>query len=74
MKEQQVVSIPIAEIRIVNPRSRNRLKWQLIVQSIETVGLKRPITVTKKNGSRPRRQALRFSMRTGQVGGVCRAW
>ena len=48
MKEQQIESIPIAEIRIVNPRSRNRIKWQLIVQSIAAVGLKKPITVMKR--------------------------
>ena len=48
MTEQQIVSIPIAEIRIANPRSRNRIKWQLVVQSIAVVGLKRPITVAKR--------------------------
>ena len=48
MNEQRVESIPISEIHIINPRSRNRLKWQLIVQSIATIGLKRPITVAKK--------------------------
>jgi ParB family chromosome partitioning protein len=46
--EQTVVPIPIAAIHIANPRSRNRIKWQLVVQSIATVGLKRPITVTKR--------------------------
>lgn len=51
MTEQQVVSIPIAEIRIANPRTRNRIKWQLVVQSIATVGLKRPITVAMRPGS-----------------------
>jgi ParB family transcriptional regulator, chromosome partitioning protein len=48
VSKQQVVSIPIAEIRIANPRSRNRIKWQLVVQSIATVGLKRPITVAMR--------------------------
>ena len=48
MNEQQVESIPISEIRIINPRTRNRLKWQLVVQSIATVGLKRPITVSRR--------------------------
>jgi ParB family transcriptional regulator, chromosome partitioning protein len=46
--EQTVVPIPIAAIHIANPRSRNRIKWQLVVQSIATVGLKRPITVAKR--------------------------
>jgi ParB family chromosome partitioning protein len=49
--KQQVVSIVIAEVRIVNPRSRNRIKWQLVVQSIASVGLKRPITVALRPDS-----------------------
>jgi ParB family chromosome partitioning protein len=48
VNEQQVVSIRISEIRITNPRSRSRIKWQLVVQSIATVGLKRPITVARR--------------------------
>jgi ParB family chromosome partitioning protein len=48
MTDQAIVSIPIAAIRIANPRSRNRIKWQKIVHSIATVGLKRPITVAKR--------------------------
>jgi ParB family chromosome partitioning protein len=48
VNEQQVESILISEIRITNPRSRNRLKWQLVVQSIATVGLKWPITVARR--------------------------
>ena len=48
MNEQQVESISIAEIQVTNPRSRNRIKWQLVVQSIATVGLKRPITVARR--------------------------
>jgi ParB family transcriptional regulator, chromosome partitioning protein len=64
MKEQQVASIAIAEIRIVNPRSRNRLKWQMIVQSIEAVGLKRPITVTRRMGPDP--EGKHFDLVCGQ--------
>jgi ParB family transcriptional regulator, chromosome partitioning protein len=64
VKDQQIISIPVAEIRIVNPRSRNRLKWQLIVQSIEAVGLKKPITVTKRMGPDP--DGKRFDLVCGQ--------
>ncbi len=64
MKEKQIVSIPIAEIRIANPRSRNRLKWQLVVQSIATVGLKRPITVAKR--TTPDSNGRRFDLVCGQ--------
>lgn len=48
MNEKNIEWIPIAEIRVVNPRSRNKIKFQLIVSSIEAVGLKRPITVSKR--------------------------
>jgi ParB family chromosome partitioning protein len=49
MTGQQVIPIPIEAIRLVNPRSRNKAKWQSIVQSIDSLGLKRPITVSKKS-------------------------
>jgi ParB family transcriptional regulator, chromosome partitioning protein len=48
MTAQTVITIPLAEIHIPNPRSRNRIKWQMVVQSIAAVGLKRPITVAKR--------------------------
>jgi ParB family transcriptional regulator, chromosome partitioning protein len=48
VNEKNIESIPIAEIRVVNPRSRNKIKFQLIVSSIEAVGLKRPITVSRR--------------------------
>ncbi|MDO8545406.1 MAG: ParB/RepB/Spo0J family partition protein [Opitutaceae bacterium] len=38
--------IPVDRIRVVNPRSRDKKKFERIVESIVTVGLKRPITVT----------------------------
>lgn len=48
MNEKKIEWIPIAEIRVVNPRSRNKIKFQLIVSSIEAVGLKKPITVSRR--------------------------
>ena len=48
MTTEQITSIPIHEIRIVNPRSRNRVKFRLILASIDAVGLKRPITVHER--------------------------
>jgi ParB family transcriptional regulator, chromosome partitioning protein len=41
-------TIPIDEIRFLNPRARNRRNFQEIVQSIAKVGLKRPITVSPR--------------------------
>jgi ParB family transcriptional regulator, chromosome partitioning protein len=64
VKEQQIESIPIVEIRIVNPRSRNQIKWQLIVQSIAAVGLKKPITVVKRTSQAS--DGKRFDLVCGQ--------
>jgi ParB family chromosome partitioning protein len=41
--------IPISEIRIVNPRSRNQVTFNLIKASIASVGLKKPITVHQRS-------------------------
>ena len=43
-----IKTIPINEIRFLNPRARNRRNFQEIVQSIAKVGLKRPITVSPR--------------------------
>lgn len=48
MIEKRIESIPIAQIRVVNPRSRNKIKFQIVVSSIGAVGLKRPITVARR--------------------------
>ncbi|HEU5079492.1 MAG TPA: plasmid partitioning protein RepB C-terminal domain-containing protein [Opitutaceae bacterium] len=38
--------IPVDRIRVVNPRTRDKKKFDRIVENIATVGLKKPITVT----------------------------
>jgi ParB family chromosome partitioning protein len=48
MIKSKTVLIPIAEIRIVNPRSRNRVTFNAIKASIASVGLKKPITVHQR--------------------------
>lgn len=52
---QQIQSIAVDSIRIVNPRVRSRKTFAGIVDNIATVGLKRPITVTeaKSEGDGP---------------------
>jgi ParB family transcriptional regulator, chromosome partitioning protein len=45
---KRIKSIPIDQIRFLNPRVRNRRNFQEIVQSIANVGLKRPITVSPR--------------------------
>jgi ParB family transcriptional regulator, chromosome partitioning protein len=44
--------IPISEIRIANPRPRNAYVFDQIVSSIAAVGLKTPITVSKREMTR----------------------
>lgn len=41
--------IPIERIRILNPRERDKRKFRLLVENISKVGLKRPITVSKRS-------------------------
>ena len=51
--ESIVRMIPLDKIRVLNPRRRNRHKFQQIVSNISNLGLKRPITVNvskKKDG------------------------
>ena len=40
--------IPIDKIYVQNPRTRNKIVFQDIVKNISSVGLKRPITVTRR--------------------------
>jgi ParB family transcriptional regulator, chromosome partitioning protein len=42
----RVQMIPIDQIRILNPRHRDRKKFELIVTSIKNLGLKKPIQVS----------------------------
>ena len=43
---EEVKMIPIEQIRILNPRHRDKKKFELIVQSIRKLGLKKPIQVS----------------------------
>jgi ParB family chromosome partitioning protein len=40
--------VPINEINVLNPRSRNKIAFQTIVSNISNLGLKRPITVARR--------------------------
>jgi ParB family chromosome partitioning protein len=44
--KDEVKMVPIERIRILNPRHRDRKKFALIVQSIQNLGLKKPIQVS----------------------------
>ncbi len=43
---EEVKMIPIEQIRILNPRHRDKKKFEVIVQSIRKLGLKKPIQVS----------------------------
>jgi hypothetical protein len=43
-----VQMIPIKQINVLNPRSRNKVTFQGIVSNISNLGLKKPITVARR--------------------------
>jgi ParB family chromosome partitioning protein len=45
-KESRVRLIPVDRVRVVNPRVRDKKKFERIVENIAAIGLKKPITVT----------------------------
>ena len=51
--EKRIIQIPIEKIRVLNPRVRNRRNFEEIVENISRVGLKRPITVSRRSGTDP---------------------
>lgn len=58
-KPTRIEMIPIADITVVNPRVRNQRIHKTITDSIENVGLKRPITVRRlPPGEGPKPYAL----------------
>ena len=45
---QRVEMIPIDQITVVNPRVRNKKGFKEIVDNIAQIGLKKPITVSRR--------------------------
>lgn len=54
---EEIQVIPIASIRVVNPRVRDSRKFSKVLESIRNVGLKKPIRVARRNGSHSNRPA-----------------
>jgi ParB family chromosome partitioning protein len=48
MSHKILFDLPISEIRVVNPRTRDKLRFEAVLNSIASVGLKKPITVAKR--------------------------
>ncbi len=63
MRRKALEDIPISEIRTVNPRTRSKIRFQGIVNSVKTIGLKRPITVTRREVAE---DGTRFDLVCGQ--------
>jgi ParB family chromosome partitioning protein len=47
----EVQSIPISDIHVLNPRTRSRRIHTELVENIRRVGLKRPVTVSRREGA-----------------------
>lgn len=47
--DEHVQLIPVSAIRILNPRVRDRKRFEVIIRNIEQVGLKKPISVTARS-------------------------
>src|SRR5262249_39621385 len=60
--EQRVELIPIEHIVVINPRVRNKKTFKEIVGNIAEIGLKKPITVTRRDDS----ENPRFDLVWGQ--------
>ena len=52
MVQGAIVLISIEDIHILNPRVRNQIIFEEILQNIRSVGLKRPITVTPRKDAK----------------------
>ncbi|WP_119257797.1 plasmid partitioning protein RepB C-terminal domain-containing protein [Shinella zoogloeoides] len=50
VRPNRIEMIPISRITVLNPRARNKRQHREIVNNIEAVGLKRPITVSRHDG------------------------
>lgn len=59
---QTVEMIPIERITVINPRVRNKRIFKEIISNIGEIGLKKPITVTRRNGA----DGPRFDLVCGQ--------
>jgi ParB family transcriptional regulator, chromosome partitioning protein len=59
---QTVEMVPIERITVINPRVRNKRIFKEIISNIGEIGLKKPITVTRRDGA----DGPRFDLVCGQ--------
>jgi len=55
--------IPIDQIQVLNPRARNHRQYREIVDNIDKIGLKRPITVSRRD---PSEKGIAYDLVCGQ--------
>lgn len=48
---QKIEMVPISQIKVLNPRVRNKRQHREIIDNIETIGLKRPVTVRRRDAA-----------------------
>ena len=48
VRPNRIEMIPISRINVLNARARNKRQHREIVNNIEAIGLKRPITVSRQ--------------------------
>jgi ParB family chromosome partitioning protein len=48
MREKRIEMIPVSAVRVLNPRARSKTKFLEIVGNISKLGLKKPITVSRR--------------------------
>jgi hypothetical protein len=65
-EETNIQLIPIEEIRVLNPRARNKQVFARLVENISALGLKRPITVARALRNRLCPRSLRSVAGTGR--------
>jgi len=47
-KQEDIHLVPVEQIRVLNPRARDQKKFAIIMENIRVLGLKKPITVRKR--------------------------
>jgi ParB family transcriptional regulator, chromosome partitioning protein len=52
-RNRKIKTIPIAEIKVLNSRDRRAAPFKEMVSSVARLGLKKPITVSSRNGDAP---------------------
>jgi ParB family transcriptional regulator, chromosome partitioning protein len=52
-RDRKVELVPVDRINVLNPRERSKVQHREIIQNIADIGLKRPITVSRKVDTNP---------------------